>query len=142
MRFNEQQQNEAFEAILDRITDGESLRSILKSGKPSKVPLPKWTTFFEWIDASETKADQYARAMEIRSDYYIDEMLRVAYEYGNSETVTYNAEGKVITKVVTDDVKQRRLIVETLDKVRARMQPKRVEKKEPDYSEYFDEEIV
>jgi YD repeat-containing protein len=140
MGFTEQQQNEAFETVLERICDGESLRSILRAGKPSKGKLPKWTTFFEWVDNSEAKANQYARACEIRSEYYIDEMLRVAYEMGTSETTKYDGDGKLIERLVTDDVKHRRLIVETLDKARARMQPKRKEerKEEQEFGELIE----
>jgi hypothetical protein len=140
MGFSEQQQNEAFEEIINRICYGESLRSILISKRGGKVPLPKWTTFFEWVDNSEAKANQYARAMEIRSEYYCDEMLRVAYEMGTAETITYSGTGEIITRIVTDDVKQRRLIIETLDKARARMQPKRKEerKEEQEFGELIE----
>lgn len=141
--FTERQQENALEEIFERITNGESLRKILLGEVPSKVRLPKWTTFFEWIEASETRANQYARAIEIRNWYYADLMMKIAFEPGTSETILYDAAGEVITRTITDDVKQRRLMIDTIDRVRARLAPKAAAKeRETETDMLFDTEYV
>ena len=130
MRFSEGERNKAVEAIFERIIDGESLHSILRGKKPSKVRLPGWVTFFEWLDASETISNKYARSCQLREEYFADLMLEVAFGIGTMETITCNAKGKVISRVVTDDVKRRRLQGDTIDRVRARMASKRTKGKE------------
>lgn len=143
MGFTEKQQEAAFEEIFERITNGESLRKILLGEVPSKVRLPKWVTFFEWIEASETRANQYVRAMEMRQWFYADLMLKIAFELGTSETIVYDAAGKVVTRTVTDDVKQRRLQIDTIDRVRARLAPKAaVKERGPETEQMYDEEYV
>lgn len=142
MGFSEQERNEAVEEIFNRITDGESLRKILIQNRSGKVRLPKWTTFFEWLDSSEKWANQYARACDLRQEFYIEEMLKVAYGIGTLETVTYNNEGEILTRIVTDDVKHRRLIVDTLDKARARMTRKEISAPKREYEFEGDYEAV
>ncbi len=56
-------QDKIFPIILDEIENGASLRSILiKDGMPNR------NTFFEWIDKDENKANQYARAIDLRTE--------------------------------------------------------------------------
>lgn len=144
MGWTEKQQEAAFEEIFERITNGESLRSILIGGKPSKVRLPKWTTFFEWLDASDKRANQYAGAQWLRNEFYADKMLEIAFQLGTSETIVYDASGKVITRTITDDVKQRRLMIDTIDRVRARLAPKAAaaKEREPEAEQLYDEEYI
>lgn len=53
---------ERFELIIERIEEGESLRSILKDIHISQ------RTFFEWVDSDKELEKQYARAIEIRAE--------------------------------------------------------------------------
>jgi hypothetical protein len=52
-----------FKIIIDRIEQGESLRSVLRSDD-----MPSQNTFFKWLNKSEEKVKQYARAMELRAE--------------------------------------------------------------------------
>jgi hypothetical protein len=52
-----------FKIIIDRIEQGESLRSVLRS-----EDMPSQNTFFKWLNKSEEKVKQYARAMELRAE--------------------------------------------------------------------------
>ncbi|MCD8539724.1 MAG: hypothetical protein LRY55_08105 [Leadbetterella sp.] len=88
MGFTEKQQEDAFEEIFNRIINGESLRSILIGGKRTKVRLPRWTTFFEWLESSDQRMNQYAYAIELRNEFYADKMLEVAFGIGTAETIT------------------------------------------------------
>lgn len=52
-----------FPLILSEIEEGASLRSILK-----KEGMPNRKTFLEWIDNDEVKRNQYAHAMDERTE--------------------------------------------------------------------------
>ena len=52
-----------FKEIISKIEEGASLRSILID-----KDMPNRNTFFEWLDKDEIKANQYARAMDIRTE--------------------------------------------------------------------------
>jgi len=52
-----------FKSILSQIEEGASLRSILSDSE-----MPNRNTFFEWLDRDEIKANQYARATDIRTE--------------------------------------------------------------------------
>ena len=58
--YSESQKTEIFNEIINRITCGESVRSILKS----KNNKPDFVTLLKWIDEDEIKFKQYARAKE------------------------------------------------------------------------------
>lgn len=65
------------EKICERLSDGESLRTICKSdGMPSK------TTVMRWLADEELSAfrDQYARAREAQADRYAEEVIEIADE--------------------------------------------------------------
>ncbi len=64
---------EVFDAICERIADGESLREICASeGMPSKANV------FRWLSADPAAADQYARARETHADHEFDEIKVIA----------------------------------------------------------------
>ena len=52
-----------FNQVISEIELGASLRSIL-----IKKDMPNRNTFFEWIDKDKIKANQYARAMDLRTE--------------------------------------------------------------------------
>jgi len=52
-----------FNQIISKIENGASLRSILID-----KDMPNRNTFFEWLDKDKLKANQYARAVDIRTD--------------------------------------------------------------------------
>ena len=71
---------EIFDAICDRIADGESLRSICESdGMPSKTSVMRWLL----PDDAQALRDQYARARELQADTLFDDMLDIADDARN-----------------------------------------------------------
>ena len=60
------------ETILQRIWDGESLRSIC-----SDKAMPARSTVHLWLANIEGFSDQYARACEIRADVYADQIWKL-----------------------------------------------------------------
>ena len=63
--------------VLDGITDGKSLRQIARDGGP------KASTFLLWVGQNKTLAEQYARAIEIRSEMMAEEILEIADDATN-----------------------------------------------------------
>lgn len=63
------------DAICDRITGGESLRSVCRD-----EDMPDKSTVLRWLGRDEYQGfrDQYARACELRSEHWGDEILNIA----------------------------------------------------------------
>lgn len=78
---------ETADAICERIADGESLRSICKSDE-----MPACSTVFKWLAASQSFAEQYARAREAQADALFDEILDIADDGSNDWMVKNGAD--------------------------------------------------
>lgn len=74
MPYTKEEKTEIVNRICTLIADKNySLRAALREdGMPGR------NTFFEWIDADEKKANQYARATEIRAENMAEEILQIA----------------------------------------------------------------
>lgn len=72
MVYTQEQIQEKFNSIIDLITAGDSLRSCLSHMGISSA------TFYQWLDVSEERQKQYARACEDRADKIFDEILEIA----------------------------------------------------------------
>lgn len=69
---------ELFDEICDRISEGESLRSICKDdGMPSQVAVFKWLG----KEGNDALVKQYARARDVQADTIFDECLDIADQY-------------------------------------------------------------
>jgi hypothetical protein len=64
---------EVFDRICERISDGESLRTIC-----ADEDMPSKTTVFRWLAGNKTLSDQYARARDAQADAIFDEILDIA----------------------------------------------------------------
>lgn len=60
-------------SILERLADGESLRSICDDDD-----MPDKSTVFRWLTANDTFRDQYALAREAQADALFDDVLAIA----------------------------------------------------------------
>lgn len=66
---------ELAQAILDRLADGESMRSICRD-----EDMPDRTTVRRWEEGHPEFAAKYARAREHQGDAYVDDMADLAEE--------------------------------------------------------------
>jgi hypothetical protein len=66
----------AVSMILDRIREGESVRSILD--KTDRDLLPSFVTFCEWLNDDPQFAKQYGYACEIRAEKIFEDILKIA----------------------------------------------------------------
>src|SRR6476659_1606194 len=76
------------ELILQRIRDGESLRSICRD-----KAMPARSTVHLWLANIEGFSDQYARACEIRADVYADQILEIADDASRDWVTKKNPDG-------------------------------------------------
>jgi hypothetical protein len=61
------------DTICEKIANGESLRSIVKSDD-----MPAQSTVFKWLSENKYFSEQYARAREAQADKMADEILSIA----------------------------------------------------------------
>lgn len=71
MAYTEEEKEKILNDVFRIIEDGKSLRKALKEVNISS------STFFIWIDEDEEKSKQYARAIELRAEFYEDEMMDI-----------------------------------------------------------------
>ena len=69
---------ETANAICDRLSDGESLRSICSDDE-----MPGKTTVFIWLREHEAFRNQYALAREVQADMLFDDCLDIADDARN-----------------------------------------------------------
>jgi hypothetical protein len=69
--------NIAITLILDRISDGESVRTILNEDRDKDL-LPSRRVFLKWLIEIDGLSIQYAHACEVRGDAIFDEIIQIA----------------------------------------------------------------
>lgn len=80
------------DAICERLSDGESLRSICDG-----EDMPNKATVFRWLAANEAFRDQYAVAREAQADAMFDDMLDIADDGRNDWMAKRNDAGEIIS---------------------------------------------
>jgi hypothetical protein len=91
-----ERKREAQDAICDRLSDGESLRTICADADmPSKV------TVLQWLRDDDSFATQYAYARDAQADVYVDEIKDIAdtEEDANRARVRIDARKWVASKL-------------------------------------------
>lgn len=115
--------DEAISEIIDRITKGESLRSILPVKKrPEHLPALK--TFLDWVAQDDNLSKHYARACEVRADLMFEEMFEIADDSTNDYMLRKigNDEVEVENKEV---IARSRLRIDTRKWALSKMNPKK-----------------
>ena len=120
MAYSDKEKNEVFEKICIEIESGRSLRSILKEDKG----MPSSSTFFIWLNESESKAKRYEMATDIRTDALFDEIMEISYNTEIGETVKTNTKGEIET-TNGDMLGHRRLKIDALKWSLSKLNPKK-----------------
>lgn len=116
--YSESEIKDILTKICERISEGESLRAILRD----KYAINR-QTFFNWINKYPEFIDQYARACEIRADIIFDEIVEIS-DHSDEDHTPFTG-----SNVIQRD----RLRVDARKWVIARMNPKKYgEKSEVD----------
>jgi hypothetical protein len=63
MAYKPKEIESIFQTILERVSEGESVRNIL-----AEKTMPDKNTFYKWLDGSALKIEQYARACDERTE--------------------------------------------------------------------------
>ena len=119
MRYSKEDEEKVFNIICERIEKGESLRSVLKDKE-----MPSSRTFFKWIDSSEDKVKQYARATELRAEDIFDEMFYIADNTIEGIVIETDDNGRTKEKK-GDMLGHRRLQIDTRKWALSKMNPKK-----------------
>jgi hypothetical protein len=106
-------------AICERISLGESLRSICRDEK-----MPAKSTVFEWLSQDAAFADQYARARESSADVLAEEILEIADDATN-DWMERNAEDNAGWVANGEHIQRSRLRVDTRKWIAAKLKPKK-----------------
>lgn len=110
---------EAIDQIIERICEGESLRSILQHA--NREILPTVAVFLKWVSEDESLEKQYARAMAVRSDVLFDEILEISDE--SNADLDIGDDGKLRT--VGEAIQRSRLRVDARKWALSKMNPKK-----------------
>lgn len=108
-----------FNSIIERVSQGESIRSILD--KADRKEYPSNRVFLEWVAENDIFSKQYTRAMEERTDKLFEELLIIADDQENDVTVKPDG-----TEYVNHNIINRnKLQIDTRKWVLSRMNPKK-----------------
>lgn len=118
MKYTPSQREMLFKKVIKELQKGRFLRQILEDdGMPSR------TALYDWLDKDEKYQERYARAMELGDEVLFEETLEVARTPMEGETVEYGPKGTTIKR--GDMLGHRRLLIDTIDKVLARRNPRK-----------------
>lgn len=102
--------------ICERLTEGESLRSIVKDEH-----MPASSTVFKWLNNKADFAEQYARAREAQADTLADEIVDIADDGAND--FMEREDGS--TQYNGDAVQRSKLRVDARKWVASKLKPKK-----------------
>ncbi len=113
---------ELSEIILQRVADGESIRSICRDDA-----MPSLSAFFRWIVEKPEFKEQYDTATDVRAETIFEEALEIADTVLIGEKVKTSGEGDTLkTETQTGDMVDRaRLKVDTRKWFLSKLKPKR-----------------
>jgi len=118
MAYSDEEIESIFDSILERIENGESVRTVLVDEN-----MPSSRTFFKWLKDDEEKVKQYENSMAYRDDKLFDEIIDIAY---NTEEGTTTKETERGVEITTGDMLgHRRLKIDALKWYLSKRSPKK-----------------
>lgn len=105
-------------AILDRISDGESLRKICCDAR-----MPCQTTVYRWLRENEAFQQQYAHARELQADTLFDETIDIADD-GSNDWMERHTEDNVGWKENGEAIRRSQLRIDTRKWIAGQLRPK------------------
>ena len=106
---------EIFQAILDRIAQGESLNKICQ-----REDFPHQSNVYRWLAQKPELRDKYARAREIQADKYFNEIIAIA----DDSTGDYE-EGEKGLQFNSEHVQRSRLRIDARKWAASKLAPKK-----------------
>jgi hypothetical protein len=114
---------EVADRICERISDGESLRSICRD-----EAMPAKATVFRWLGKHKDFEDQYTRARQEQAESLADEIVNISDEVGQPlivEGAAIMVDGKPMMVVDNASVQHAKLRVEARKWVASKLKPKK-----------------
>jgi hypothetical protein len=111
---------ELMDAICNRLTEGESLRSICRDDG-----MPSLGTFLRWVTQDVELKEQYALALKVRADYLLEEIFEIADDSTNDYVEKLNKDGSTYVAVDSEHINRSRLRVDVRKWSMGRMNPKK-----------------
>ena len=118
MAYSNEEIEKTFDLILERIEEGEALRSILKESN-----MPSSRTFFKWLDEDCIKVKQYELSTSLRTEALFDEMFHIANNTEEGETVKTTMNG--VETTTADMIAHRRLKIDVIKWGLSKLNPKK-----------------
>ena len=112
---------EKADAICERLSDGESLRSICRDDDQ-----PATTTVLRWLRDNEPFRIQYAYARDLQADAIFDEMLEIADDGNNDWMEKLSKDGQSVGWVLNGEAVQRsKLRIDSRKWIASKLNPKK-----------------
>ncbi|MBV8060489.1 MAG: terminase small subunit protein [Alphaproteobacteria bacterium] len=113
---------ETADEILERITEGESLRAICRSDN-----MPNISTVMKWLEEFPLFQKQYARACELRADTLVEKALQIIStpEFGEETETTTGPDGTIVKVKRGDMIQHRRLQYDAIRWYAGKVRPKK-----------------
>lgn len=112
----------AFEEIIEWICSGKSVNSILLCKKDS---MPSHTTFYAWVKNDANLYAKYARALKVRADVHVEQIIDIADDSSQDTKIVYNASGMEIEVEDKEYTSRSKLRVEARKWAASKMNPKK-----------------
>lgn len=109
---------EIADKICERLSDGESLRSICRDEN-----MPGTTTVLRWLSTNDKFRSQYAHARELQADALADQILDISNTPVIGETITIKETGGQEIKRA-DMIEHRRLQIDARKWYAGKLRPK------------------
>ena len=105
MAYSQEEIKEAKEFIIEKICEGDSLKSILDNNRDM---LPTRPIIYEWLNESSHKYDaeflnNYTRATSTRADHLFDEILEIADNRGGDVVIKDDGNETIDQAVIQRD---------------------------------------
>lgn len=117
--YTKEQIEKFMSEICERISKGESLRSVLRDDD-----MPDAATFYKWIDENKDYFKQYARATEERAESIFEEILEIADTTVEGVVIETDDNGRTKEKK-GDMLGHRRLQIDARKWMLSKMMPKK-----------------
>lgn len=126
MAYSEEQKVRAKEIIIERVSNGDSLKMVIESDER----VPKRMTVYSWLNPESDYFDNefsenYARAREERADTIFDEMIEIADDGRNDYQEKLISEGESVPVFNPENVQRSRVRIDTRKWILSRMNPKK-----------------
>ena len=131
MAYTDRERDKTFDAIIQDIENGLSLRASLRIGDKASS-----RTFYKWLDEDEAKVKQYTRATTERAEQIFEDILEIADD--QEDDVYKDADGNEQTN--HNVINRAKIRIDSRKWMLGKMNPKKYSDKIQVYTTEFSEQ--